>query len=65
VGYQEADSIDQSDLPRLKRGILHPGMRLPPETLSNERIKEINVVYAKDYKVLNDLLIITRNFREI
>jgi hypothetical protein len=65
VGYLEAENIHQSDMPRLKRGILHPGMHLPRETLSNERIKEINVVYAKDYKVLNDLLIITRNFREI
>ena len=33
--------------------------------ITPERIKEINVVYAKDYKVLNDLLIITRNFRKI
>ncbi len=65
VGYLEAENVDQSDLPRLKRGILNPGMHLSAETLSNERIKEINVVYAKDYKVLNDLLIITRNFREI
>ncbi len=65
VGYLYAENSDQSDLPRLKRGILHPGIHLLSETLSSERIKEINVVYAKDYKVLKDLLIITRNFKKI
>ena len=54
-----------ADLPRLKPGILSPGSHYPPESLSPERIKEINIVYSKDYRVLNDLLIIARNFRKI
>ncbi|MEN8204245.1 MAG: glycosyltransferase [Bacteroidota bacterium] len=65
VGYLEADHNARPDLPRLKKGILNPGIHLPPEILSNERIKEINVVYAKDYKVFNDLIIIAKNFRKI
>ncbi len=65
VGYMDADYNDLSNLPKLKIGILNPGMSLQSETLSADRIKEVNVVYAKDYKVFNDLLIITRNFRSI
>jgi hypothetical protein len=65
VGYLSAEHREQPDLPRLKKGILHPGSPYATETLSPERINEINVVYSKDYRVLNDLLIIARNFRKI
>ncbi len=65
VGYMDPGSADMTGLPRLKKGVLNPAPGLPPENLSEERIKEINVVYAKDYRVFNDLLIITRSFREI
>ena len=65
VGYLKKDSNGFSDLPNLKRGIFNPGIHMTLESLSRERIKEINVVYAKDYRVYHDLLIITRNFRMI
>jgi hypothetical protein len=65
VGYLESEQREQPELPRIKKGILNPGCQYPPETLSPERINEINVVYSKDYRVFNDLLIITRNFRKI
>jgi GT2 family glycosyltransferase len=65
VGYLGAERREQPTLPRLKKGILNPGSNLARETLSPERINEINVVYSKDYRVLNDLLIIVRNFRRI
>ena len=65
VGYLDPGNHDLSNLPHLKYGILHPGMNLASDSLSAERIKEVNVVYAKDYRVSNDLLIITRNFRAI
>lgn len=65
VAYLEAEHPEQPDLPPLKKGILNPGIHLPAETLTAERINEINVVYSKDYRVFHDLLIITRNFRDI
>ncbi|MEN8157913.1 MAG: glycosyltransferase [Bacteroidota bacterium] len=65
VGYLDPGSNDLTALPRLKRGILNPAGTLSTERLSRERIDEINVVYAKDYRLFNDLLIITRNFRKI
>jgi GT2 family glycosyltransferase len=65
VGYHYADYLEQPELPRLKKGILSPGSMYSPDSLTPERINEINVVYSKDYRVFNDLLIITRNFRNI
>jgi hypothetical protein len=65
VAYLEAEHPEQPDLPPLKKGILNPGIHLPAETLTSERINEINVVYSKDYRIFHDLLIITRNFRDI
>ncbi|MCK4749213.1 MAG: hypothetical protein KAT15_19305, partial [Bacteroidales bacterium] len=65
VGYMDSENNDLSDLPQLKKGILNPGSNIPPDDLTPERIKEINVVYAKDYRVYNDMLIITRNFGKI
>jgi hypothetical protein len=67
VGYLSPDpeTPQEADLPRLKKGILNPGSSYPPESLTPERISEINIVYSKDYRVLNDLLIIARNFRKI
>jgi hypothetical protein len=56
---------EKPDLPPLKKGILHPASHFPPESLTPDRINEINIVYSKDYRVLNDLLIIARNFRNI
>jgi O-antigen biosynthesis protein len=65
VGYAPSGDQEQPDLPRLKQGILSPGSHYPPETLTPERTHEINVIYSKDYRIFNDLLIITRNFRKI
>ncbi len=65
VGYMDPGPGELPGLPHLKTGILNPASHLPSDQLSEERIKEINVVYAKDYRVFNDLLIITRNFRKI
>jgi GT2 family glycosyltransferase len=65
VGYLDTAGLDMSALPRLKKGILNPASHRQETKLTPERIKEINVVYAKDYRVFNDLLIITRSFRKI
>lgn len=65
VGYLQGGQQVERDLPRLRKGILTPGSHLPAGSLSPERINEINVVYSKDYRPINDLLIITRSFRKI
>jgi GT2 family glycosyltransferase len=61
----EKEGMEKPDLPRLKPGILNPASHYPSGSLTPERINEINIVYSKDYRVLNDLLIIARNFQKI
>jgi len=65
VGYVENERMDPTNLPALKRGILNPVSHLPAETLTQEKTNEVNLVYAKDYRVVHDLQILTRNFRRI
>ena len=62
---EDGHAAEEPDLPRLRQGILNPGSHHPTESLTPERINEINIVYSKDYRLINDLLIIARNFRKI
>jgi hypothetical protein len=65
VGYAKDAGMDPGSLPALKNGILNPASHLTPEMLDPGRINEINLLYAKDYRMVNDLQILTRNFRKI
>ena len=65
IPYLEDEKVDQSDLPALKKGILNPASHLTAATLTPERTREVNLVYAKDYRIVHDLQILTRNFRKI
>jgi len=65
VGYLQEGRQGKPDLPHLRKGVLTPGSHLSAKSLTPERINEINVVYSKDYRPINDLLIITRSFRKI
>ncbi len=61
VGYC---SGSQDHLPLLKKGILSPAS-LFPETISAKKKDELNIVYAKDYRVLNDLEIVAKAWKNI
>jgi hypothetical protein len=65
VGYLQGGLQVKPDLPHLRKGVLTPGSHLSAESLTPERINEVNVVYSKDYRPINDLLIIARSFRKI
>jgi len=61
VGYC---SGNQDHLPLLKKGILSPAY-LYPEILSEKKKNELDIIYAKDYKLLNDFEIVLKNWRKI
>lgn len=65
VGYYTYSSFDRSSLPAIKKGILSPGTSLSDTELSPEQADRINVMYAKDYKLSNDLIIFWKNFRKL
>ena len=55
----------RSDLPPIRTGVLHPGMLFPGTTLNNQRIHQLNLLYAKDYTMRNDLELILMNLRKL
>jgi len=64
VGFNLTIPLDHK-LPRLKKGILNPVdfVRKPidnPETIDN-----LNILYARDYKVWNDIQIVLKAFRSL
>ncbi|GAB4136364.1 MAG: glycosyltransferase [Bacteroidia bacterium] len=64
VGYAKvkASSIH---LPSIRQGVLSPIDVLPAAQQTEEIAKRLNLLYAKDYKIENDLNIIFRSFRKL
>jgi GT2 family glycosyltransferase len=63
VGY--ASTQTDSSLPKLKQGILYPTDALNLKHCSDDMIQQINTLYAKDYKLLNDINIIAKRFKKL
>ena len=61
VGY---NSGDLKHLPAIKKGILSPEV-LFPEVLNNKKRDELNVLYAKNYRLMNDLEIVLKGLKKI
>jgi GT2 family glycosyltransferase len=63
VGFKRTASKDK--LPSLKTGVLHPLCMTPQSHWNDEIAQKLNLVYAKDYKVANDLTMIWKNVRNL
>lgn len=61
VGYC---SGTQSNLPTIRKGILSPAS-LFPESIPEKKKDELNIIYAKDYRLINDLEIVLKAWRNI
>ena len=64
VGYAQAQSIGK--LPTIRKGILSPldqfDKNISPDT---ETIQNLNLLYARDYRVNKDMIIILKGFRNM
>jgi lipopolysaccharide/colanic/teichoic acid biosynthesis glycosyltransferase len=65
VGYQPVPGDSLTSLPRLKPGILTPAFKLERTDADRQVIEKINMLYAKDYTLWNDLTIIWKGFRQL
>ncbi len=65
VGYCNTSCSKGEKLPALKPGILNPSNALNLDTLSHETLGRLNILYARDYKIKNDLEIIFKGYREL
>jgi GT2 family glycosyltransferase len=60
VGY---DNINHNELPKIKPGILHPSDKIKDE--DPRLVSKINLIYARDYHIREDLSIILKSFKEL
>jgi len=65
VGYIPHQQAADSQYPKIKNGVLNPSDSLKKTALTQEEIHDLNLRYAKDYRVLNDLLIIWRGMKHL
>ncbi|MBW8330571.1 MAG: glycosyltransferase [Prolixibacteraceae bacterium] len=61
VGYCAGN---KDHLPPIKKGILSPAS-IYPENIQEKKKDELNIVYAKDYKLMNDMEIVLKAWRNI
>jgi GT2 family glycosyltransferase len=65
VGYVKGteNAISEQSLPKLKPGVLNPLSAHPQSMKSIENVQKLNVLYAKDYRMLNDISIVLKGFK--
>lgn len=65
VGYQSELHTTTISLPNLKKGILFPSDAISSKIIDHETVLRIDTLYARDYKIINDLNIILKGFRNL
>ncbi len=65
VGYTMLSESDIKRLPSIKQGILSPLDAFRNQNVPEEATSRINMLYARDYKLTNDLNIIIKGFRQL
>lgn len=65
VGYTIRDNTEISALPPLRNGILSPEVNISKRVNGDQISGKLNIIYAKDYKITNDLQILWKGFKLI
>ncbi len=65
VGYYHYDDISIDKLPEIKKGILNPTDAFRTRKINKDTIEKLNLIYARDYKIYNDLNILFRGFKNL
>jgi GT2 family glycosyltransferase len=56
---------NSKDLPPVKKGVLNPGMLFSGTQISETHINQLNILYAKDYSVWNDIELVALNLNKL
>jgi len=65
VGYASPYGADNQRLPEIRKGILSPLDAFRNKGIPDTTTDRLNLLYARDYKVQNDILIILQGFRSL
>jgi hypothetical protein len=52
-------------LPKIRPGVLHTAMGLSSSGLNDETGERLNIIYARDYRISNDLRLVLRHFNKL
>jgi GT2 family glycosyltransferase len=63
VGF--AQTSKTHELPHIKMGVLNPAMLQKDRHLNEDMLQRLNMIYAKDYRVINDLAIVFRLWKHL
>jgi len=65
VGYTHLSEAELHRLPKIKPGVLNPLDAFKNKNVPAEASSRLNLLYARDYKLTNDLNIILKGFRDL
>jgi GT2 family glycosyltransferase len=65
VGYSDLTESETHRLPGIKKGVLNPFDAFRKKPVPGEAIARLNLLYARDYKITNDINIILKGFRDL
>lgn len=65
VGYRYTDYTDTHKLPKIKKGVLNPTDQIDNADIPIDTIDRLNLLYVRDYKIMNDVNIIWKGFRNL
>jgi GT2 family glycosyltransferase len=65
VGYRFTSEDAQHKLPKIKIGVLNPTDVLKNTNIDPDTINRLNLLYARDYKLINDLNIIKKGISNL
>ena len=65
VGFYLRNDVNTLNLPRIKKGVLSWALINSNPNSTVEKIEELNLIYAKDYRLKNDLIVLFKGFRHI
>jgi GT2 family glycosyltransferase len=65
VSYCESQGVDTSLLPKIKKGILSPASLLRKSEFSASLAERLNVMYAKDYRLMQDFNLILKSWKKL
>lgn len=64
IGFSRTENA-QHRLPKIKQGILTPADAFPKEEISQEARERLDVLYAKNYSIYQDISIIFKGYRNL
>lgn len=65
VGFQQTTNQLTHKLPKIKPGVLFPTDMVKSDEVSADTIDRLNLIYARNYKILNDINILFNGIRNL